>query len=168
MKKNIAFALLFLLASAPIESAEIHQAVMSGDLSRVKTILEKNPALVDAMEEGLTPIYYAAYQNDKKMVNFLLSKGAKDSIFIATIIGDAAKVKVFLGSNPSLIHQKDQSGQTCLHWAANKGHLQIVKLLVSQGAQVNLKDKTGWTPLEYAAEMKRKEIVKYLKSHGAE
>ena len=33
----------------------------------------------------------------------------------------------------------DTDGRTALHWAADQGHLDIVRLLISRGAQVNLK-----------------------------
>ena len=97
------------------------------------------------------------------MVTFLVSRGAQIDIFVVTIIGDAAKVKAFLDSNPNLVNARDQNGQTPLHWAANKGHIRIVKMLVDGGAKTDVKDNTGWTPLEYAEEMKKKDVVKFLR-----
>ncbi|MBA4393533.1 MAG: hypothetical protein C0407_08275 [Desulfobacca sp.] len=167
MKKFLIFILLFLVLGSSAFASEIHQAVMVGDLAKVKAILDQDPKLVNSVEDGITPVLYAAYQENKKMVRFLLSRGAQDNIFVATIIGDSVKVKSFLNTNPSLVNAKDHNGQTPLHWAANKGHIQIVKFLVSQGAQVTLKDNTGWTPLEYAEEMKKRNVVHYLRQHGA-
>ena len=51
-----------------------------------------------------------------------------------------AKVLLMAGSNVN-----DQSGQYCcgvtpLHDAAENGHLEVVKLLLSYGASINLKD----------------------------
>jgi len=51
-----------------------------------------------------------------------------------------AKVLLMAGSNVN-----DQSGQHCcgvtpLHDAAENGHLDVVKLLLSYGASINLKD----------------------------
>ena len=37
----------------------------------------------------------------------------------------------------------DKLGDTALHWACRGGDLQIVKLLVDNGAKVNAKDKVN-------------------------
>lgn len=56
----------------------------------------------------------------------------------------------------------DKSGWTILMEAANKGDLEIVKLLVESGADVNAKDRDGKTALINAAYWQRTEIIKYL------
>ncbi len=43
--------------------------------------------------------------------------------------------------------------------AAEKGHAQVVKLLLSQGAKTDLKDRTDWTAIMHAAEEGRLEVV---------
>jgi ankyrin repeat protein len=40
---------------------------------------------------------------------------------------------------------------TPLHLAANKGHIEVVKLLIEHGAYVNAKNNNGWAPLHEAA-----------------
>lgn len=166
-KKGFIVVLFLFVMALPTYAAEIHQAVMAGDMARVRVLLDRNPDVINLAEDGITPVLYAAYQENRKMVDFLLSRGAENTIFVAAIIGDFSKVKRFLDSNPGLVHGKDQNGQTPLHWAANKGHIRIVKLLVSYGAKINIKDNTGWTPLEYAEEMKRKDVAGYLRRNGA-
>lgn len=48
------------------------------------------------------------------------------------------------------------------------GHVEVVKLLVSRGADKSSKDKQGYTPLHAAAASGYIEIVKYLLRMGAE
>lgn len=48
------------------------------------------------------------------------------------------------------------------------GHLEVVKMLVSRGADKSCKDKLGYTPLHAAAASGHIEIVKYLLRMGAE
>jgi len=48
------------------------------------------------------------------------------------------------------IHATDNDGSTPLHFAAEYGNLEVVKLLLKRGADKNLKDKYGNTPLESA------------------
>ncbi|XP_042481321.1 acyl-CoA-binding domain-containing protein 1-like [Macadamia integrifolia] len=65
------------------------------------------------------------------------------------------------------VNLKDSDGQTPLHWAVDRGHLNIVELLVSRNADVNAKDSEGQTPLHYAAVCDREAIAEYLVKHNA-
>jgi len=58
-------------------------------------------------------------------------------------------------------------GAPPLWCAAAAGHLNIVKLLVKEGAVVNSTTRTNSTPLRAACFDGHYEIVKYLVEHGA-
>ena len=59
-------------------------------------------------------------------------------------------------------------GMTCLHAAADNGHLAICRLLIDKGAQVEAKNSHGWTPLHHAAYRGHIEIVRLLCDRGAD
>jgi ankyrin repeat protein len=60
-------------------------------------------------------------------------------------------------------------GNTPLHWAAEKGHWDVVKYLVEEkGADVKAADILGRTPLHRAAENGHLDVVKYLVEKGAD
>ncbi len=40
-------------------------------------------------------------------------------------------------------------GLAMLHWACDRGHLDVVKFLISRGADVNVQDSDLQTPLHY-------------------
>jgi len=64
-------------------------------------------------------------------------------------------------------HIEGASKRSYIHplWkAAKSGHLQMVQLLVSSGANTNATDDTGMTALDYAKRYSRKEVVEYLQS----
>ncbi|XP_063417183.1 fibronectin type 3 and ankyrin repeat domains 1 protein-like [Mytilus trossulus] len=61
-----------------------------------------------------------------------------------------------------------QFGWTPLMLAAERGHLEVVMYLVSQGSQLETKGKFGRTPLMWAAEYGHLEVVTYLASHGSQ
>ena len=52
--------------------------------------------------------------------------------------------------------------------AAYYGHLEIVKYLVENGADINAKDNNGWTSLIHAAYNGHLEVVKYLVENKAD
>jgi len=57
------------------------------------------------------------------------------------------------------------NGQTPLHSTVRVGDVNIVKLLISKGANINAVNKRNRTPLDLAK--KFPEIVELLKKHGA-
>ncbi|RYP80768.1 hypothetical protein DL770_006088 [Monosporascus sp. CRB-9-2] len=59
-------------------------------------------------------------------------------------------------------------GQTPLSWAAEKGHKEIVQLLLDSGAEADAKDDNGRTSLSRTAEKGDKEIMQLLLDSGAE
>ena len=61
------------------------------------------------------------------------------------------------------VNAKDYYGETALHYAADKGHKEIVELLIANGADVNAKLMYGTTPLDSAY---KKQIRDLLRKHG--
>jgi len=53
-------------------------------------------------------------------------------------------------------------GQTALHQCCRSGNLELVKLLVSYGADVRLATRDGWTALHIAVGAGHQEVVRFL------
>ncbi|KAG7980330.1 hypothetical protein I3843_05G177400 [Carya illinoinensis] len=66
------------------------------------------------------------------------------------------------------VNLKDSEGRTPLHWAVDRGHLNITELLVSRNANVNAKDDDGQTPLHYAVVCERQAIAEFLVKQNAD
>ena len=71
-----------------------------------------------------------------------------DAFFEAALKGDLTAVKLFVDAGMS-VHITNE-GITVLHGAAVGGHLEVVKYLVGQGADVNATSDEGITPLMMA------------------
>ncbi|XP_076882167.1 uncharacterized protein LOC143530556 [Bidens hawaiensis] len=54
-----------------------------------------------------------------------------------------------------------------IHFAAQKGHLEVVKTLVSSGVTVKSTNRKGMTPLHYAVQGSYTDLIKYLVKKGA-
>lgn len=89
------------------------------------------------------------------------------SIHKAAAKGDLAKVKALLKKDAKQVNADDRNNKEPLHWAAEKGHLELVEFLISKGADVNAKNVEDETPLHYSAGYGCKDIVKLLVSKGA-
>ena len=60
-----------------------------------------------------------------------------------------------------------EDGETALHRAASRGHVQAVRLLLDRGAKVDAVDGEGVTPLILASYRGQTEAVKLLLERGA-
>jgi ankyrin repeat protein len=90
----------------------------------------------------------------------------------AVYAGDLQKVKALLLKKPKLVSSKAsdlfRGYPTPLHLAAEKGHKDIVELLLAKGADVNARNFTGKTPLQVAAVNGWKKVVELLLAHKAD
>lgn len=76
-------------------------------------------------------------------------------------IGDVEQVQQALEQGVD-VNMTDEEGYSALHAAAENNYLDVVKLLVTHGADVNLKGQ--YTALELAAMAANQEIIDYLKA----
>lgn len=86
--------------------------------------------------------------------------------------GDVAKVKELLDSGADINYHsqpKKGTGRTALCEAALKGKLEVVRLLIEQGADLNVQDGSmGFTALHWAADYGHEPIVEALVAAGAD
>ena len=123
-------------------SVEIHEAVLRGDLTKVKSLVMANPDMVFSKDRnGVTALHWAAHKGRKKLVKLLLD----------------CKVDV---------NSADYRDDTPLHWAAYQGHKDVAEVLLANGADVNAKDRYGFTPLHWAAVKGRKSAAQLLQARG--
>ena len=63
---------------------------------------------------------------------------------------------------------KDVEGVTPLHLAADRGHTEVVELLITKGAEVNAQSDGGNTPLDWAVDSAHsdEETADLLRKHG--
>ena len=62
----------------------------------------------------------------------------------------------------------NQGGITALHWASDKGRLDVVRELLKAGANVNAVDEDDWTALHLASNNGHLDVVRELLRAGAD
>lgn len=126
-------------------SLDIFGAAATGQLDRLKTLIEQNPSLVNAIApDGFQPLGLASFFGHLQAAKLLLAHGAEVN-------------------SPSNNAQKVQP----LHSAVANQHLEIAKMLLEHGADVNAVQQDGYTPLHEAAQNGQIEMVKLLLSYHA-
>lgn len=69
----------------------------------------------------------------------------------------------------NLLNERDESGLAPIHWAADRGHANILDLLLTHGADANLIDgDCGQTALHYAVCCGHNDCLAVLVKHGAD
>lgn len=76
---------------------------------------------------------------------FLPSCDGSESDFYTKILQEVVRI-LEQGGDDIDINKKRYNGRTLLHWAANKGDLDMCTILVMHGADVNVADDEGRTP----------------------
>lgn len=82
--------------------------------------------------------------------------------------GNLEVVKEKFSRPGSQVNTPIQHGRSPLHIAVQAGKLDVVKYLISKGADVNLADEDDCLPLYYAVLSENENTVKYLLQMGAD
>ncbi|TRX92231.1 hypothetical protein FHL15_006846 [Xylaria flabelliformis] len=88
-------------------------------------------------------------------------------LHLAAYLSNVTWAKMLICEHSRLISRKDNYGRTPLFWAVNRGHRDMVELLLDHGAHVNAKDRSNFTALHVAVTGQHKNIVNVLLDHGA-
>lgn len=87
---------------------------------------------------------------------------------MAVIAGEVEKVESILDRDPDLINSIDAKIRwTPLHWAVERTRCEVVRLLLSRGAEVDVRDIHGWTPLALARRNGNQKMMDLLAGCGA-
>ena len=73
-----------------------------------------------------------------------------------------------LSEKATEVNTRDEDEYTPLHRAAYSGHLDIVRELVAQGADVHAVTVDGWTPLHSACKWNNTRVASFLLQHDAD
>jgi hypothetical protein len=102
------------------------------------------------------------------MMNVTLGKRGETQLHHCVRKGLTTSVKRLLSIRNINVNVKDDwNGWTPLDYAAWKGHIEIARLLLQNGADVNVRSNGGWTPLYWAAYHGHVDILHLLVENGA-
>ena len=159
---------------------EIHEAAKSGDIKKLRELLDKDPSLLYVQDEyGKTPLHWATGKKQIEAMKVLVEEYNVDinvrNRYGGTPLHVAASQANPEGARYLIAHNADvnaraNNGATPLHYAALKikpGHLEVAKILLENGADVNAKMSDGITSLAIAAFRRNQKMMDLLRQYGA-
>ncbi|MGV8119912.1 MAG: ankyrin repeat domain-containing protein [Candidatus Xenobiia bacterium LiM19] len=111
--------IVFLLLRSACIAHEIHRAVIKGNLSVVKCLLQKDPQAVNLRTvKGLSALHLASEMGYSDIVKLLVKKGAP-------------------------VNVRDFHAMSPLHWASLYGRTEVIEYLLANKADIKSLDKCG-------------------------
>ena len=144
MIKKIVLLALIVCFSNNIFGQKIIDAIRAKNYEEVKILLEKGTKPNKYGKKGLFPLWVACAENDTAILKLLIK-------FKADV-------------NQKTDGEYPNGG---LHFAAQEGFLDIIKILIENGANVNSLGVVNHSAIRVACRNGHLDVVKYLLEHGA-
>ena len=138
-----------------------HKAAYDGNLSILQLLVSHNGTNVNEVDnETFTALHLAVQQNHEDVVKYLLSKEADVAIktgigrsvyHSAANYGYISNLKLLVTRSKMHVNDVDNETFTALHLAVQKYQADVVKYLLSKGADVTIKTDIGRTVYHSAA-----------------
>ncbi len=171
------FSLVFLLAGACAHAGaydDFFAAVRQDDAQTVRNLLQRgfDPNTPDA--KGLSAMFIAVREPSPKVAAVLIdwpstqveTRTAQDEspLMIASIQGQIDMVKRLIARGADV----NKPGWTPLHYAASRGQIEVMRLLLENHAYIDAASPNNTTPLMMAARYGSDEAVRLLLEEGAD
>ncbi|MCJ1250247.1 hypothetical protein MMC30_007473 [Trapelia coarctata] len=164
-KDNKAAIRLLLDKEADIQAQDkkgrtpLHLAAWGDHQVAIRLLLDKGADIQAQDKEGRTPLHLAVCRDNKAAIRLLLEKGADINVqdeAVGTPLHSAvswnreAVTQLLLADPRTKVNATNKEGWTALHLAAFDGYKDIVRLLLTHGADIEAREIEGRTALQLA------------------
>jgi len=122
-----------------------------------------NPLLMQAVRDAAWEVFDVVLENPRTDIN-IQNAYQETPLMYVSIVGDLPRARKLVAKGA----QVNQLGWTALHYAAVRGHTDVVKFLLEQGAMPNAPAPDGTSPIMMAARSGNTETVQALINAGAD
>jgi ankyrin repeat protein len=155
----------------PDTIADLFKAIETGDLDKVRELLDVNPRLAGARNrDGMSALRWSAYVREPRISDLLLARGPKPDAFEAAALGLVDRLEELVSADRDVVSRLSSDGWTALHLAAHFGRLEAMRVLLSAGASHRAisKNSNANQPLQAAAAGGQAAAVALLLKAGAD
>lgn len=163
----------------------IHQAAETGNLKRVKSLLQEDPSIIDETDSyGMTALHWAVDKGHYRVAEWLIAEGADVNVkdkngetpLNYTISKEYRRrmATMLMLNGAKLPGGEDEIRDALkhiapLHQAARDDRLEAVEMFLKKfPEQVNVLDGSGRTPLYWAARAGHIDVCEVLLANGAD
>ncbi len=150
---------------------DIFAAIRSGDVARVRALVNADPALASARDEaGLSAVLTALYHRQGEARDVLLAADPELDVLDAAATGRLDVLRAILASDQDALAARSPEGFTPLHLAAFFGGGPAVRMLLAAGmpADADQDNPARVRPLHSAVAAGDHEAVEALLDAGAD
>ncbi len=179
MKKILIIMILF---ASTVYSADIFEAIKSGDINTIEQIIAQDKNVLQATNErSNTPLHIACYYGNPDLVRLLVEKGAAieavngrgmTPLIYAIFSRNFETVKYLIEKGASISNSNSGAGMSPRHLAfsigVRSGNLEIARYIISldQDFDPHYRAPNGFTDLMSAISFGSSEGVQLLLEHG--
>ena len=143
----------------------LHMAAEYADLEMLKLLVHNGADLNAEDHDENTPLDKTTNMYRYDVMAYLYGQGARfgkhaGNIANLAAVGDNRKIEELVGAGAD-VNTRNTEYRAPLHYAAERGNRELVKLLVDAGAEVDAEDWYG-TPLHLAVKGGHRETVEFL------
>ncbi|KAF4948807.1 hypothetical protein FGADI_9364 [Fusarium gaditjirri] len=149
----------------------LHLAIECANEEAVAKLISAGADVNHCEEDGRTPLFIAiennwdglATQLAKMASYYTTMPDGRGPLHLAAQTGSVTWMKcLMLAFNPRAINNPDSRGWSPLLYAVDRGHLDVVKLLLSNPNCIEIGDRNGWTPLHAAIKQQNVDCIAEL------
>jgi ankyrin repeat protein len=154
-------------------------AASNGHCEVVKALLTSGANLEACSLDGFSPLFTSALEGHQEVVKALLDSGAspetpdsmgRTPLTAAAFYGypEIARTLLNFGADALALTSRRRAHATPIHYASERGHVNVVQLLLDAGVDINIPASDGSTPLHYAVQCNHLAVIELLIQSNAQ
>jgi uncharacterized protein len=148
---------------------ELLAAVKAGDVAALEALLEDDPDLAGAHENGVSAVRIALYHRQAAALDALLAAQPPLDGLDHAALGMVDDLRADLAADPALARRRSADGFTALHYACFFDGADAVAVLLEAGADPDAQAENPTVrPLHSAAAARNTEAIRLLLHAGAD
>ena len=147
---------------------DIFSAISGNEIGKVKELIAQHGDVAHTRNPaGVSALMQARYENKIEIVELLRKAAGELDVFEAAALGDVARLRTLLTSDPHQAQAQSRDGFTPLHLACFFSQPEAAEFLLQQGAEANAVSPGRIAVIHSAAASRNATMVKLVLQAGA-